>query len=106
MISFILTSFIYSNSFNFLYLNLLFGGDAYILFVQINDLFKLTVFVMFNDLHTQTSKHANIVMTSVKPIFENNGKDNKNKVGGDYVVDSSTLTRAFRYSIPYTQGIV
>ena len=56
--------------------------------------------------YTQTSKHANIVMTSVKPIFENNGKDNKKKVGGDYVVDSSTLTRAFRYSIPYTQGIV
>ena len=54
--------------------------------------------------HTQTSKHANIVMTSVKPIFESSGKDSKKKVGGDYVIDSSTLTRAFRYSIPYTQG--
>ena len=41
--------------------------------------------------YTQTSKHANIVMTSVKPIFENNGKDNKKKVGGDYEDKSSAI---------------
>jgi hypothetical protein len=59
----------------------------------------------------ETSKHANVVMTSVKPIFQSEIKSSSDfgysSAGRDgrreNPIDASTLTNTFRYSIPYTQ---
>ena len=59
----------------------------------------------------ETSKHANVVMTSVKPIFQSDIKSSSDfgysstGRGGrrENPIDASTLTNTFRYSIPYTQ---
>jgi Dock homology region 2 len=68
-------------------------------FLNVNRLSNLESF--------ESSKHANVVMTSVKPIFQSSKKN----VDGtavpskmeDNPIDASTLTNVFRYSIPYTQ---
>jgi Dock homology region 2 len=68
-------------------------------FLNVNRLSNLESF--------DSSKHANVVMTSVKPIFQSSKKN----VDGtavpskmeDNPIDASTLANVFRYSIPYTQ---
>ena len=56
----------------------------------------------------ETSKHANVVMTSVRPIFHSSKKlldlDLESTLQVDKnAIEASTLTNMFRYSIPYTQ---